>query len=1425
MKQLLILLFTLLVSVPQCMEAADKMLAFPSAEGYGKYVTGGRGGEVCYVTRLDDCSDSNLVPGTLRWALRHNNGGKPRTVLFNVSGTIYLTSKLKLQYPDVSILGQTAPGGGITITGYNMYICRDNVIVRYLRFRAGDVPSTSMTGLDIENADGVILDHCSMTWSMEECLTAYDTDSTTVQWCIIGEGLYNSKNSKGARAYATQWGGEHSTMHHTLITNSHSRAPRFNGVRSSSNNKGDHDYQVDSEFANNVVFNWSASGNQYGGEYDKATVEVPQWCANDPGYNRVYIINNYYRPGPSTKIGAATARYWCAPSSPYGQWYLNGNKFEVDGKFSTKTGVWSAEELAKVNADNYYGAQTGDASRGINLIGSSFTNYVMQSLPYTLSGMEYETAEEAFNNVVNKAGASLPRYDEVDRRLLDEAAGKVDPQFVGASLKANGDYGIIDSPDDITLSKTSQYAADGVVYNNFPFVGMETGDHYAIDSDADGMPDAYEDAVGLDKNNPADGAATTASGYTNLEIYLNGVADGSLNKADYETSAVPVTPGTSSAPQYITVTYSTDDAEVEGEMPAPKVLPYGSDITIPVNNSLYKEGYTLTAWSGNDYTLYPGQTILFTSDVTLRPVFTKNATTLEQRTAPVVAVFENEDNLLERNGILVTHASIGTEDVDMAIAYMDGALAVPTSEGSYAVVTYADGTSQTFTGTEAKVKDAAIGMVTVVFPYKKAVEGVSGSGDATVTWEWAGTPTAKGAITPEAVEGAFSSVTGAINEDAFTVGSSKKPGSKCVAVSPKAKVSSFKAGGSNYISFAVTPAEGIKFKASNISFKSGHFGTNGGILAVTQTLGSDGKETVLKSAITIARDAYTDVSIDLTSTTLSAEPYIIKVYVYSLDPGKQVGIRDVNITGTWEGTAVPPVTYTVTPVAKPAKGGTMTVTPQADSYAKGKEVTLTATPNNGYNFVGWGTIDGQFIDAAQSITTTVDTDTVLIAHFRALDDYEDIFLNCGPYDAAVRTADELKMALKAASEREDLAERFRIFLYDGTYDFGTTAKTAVPQNTSLIGESQQGVLIVNNPGAVTSYQEQTPVLFIDQNQNNVYMQDLTIRQGRDWASKKSAGQAIALRQRGKQAVYKNVTLQGVQDTYYLNKADASAYFEDCTISGEVDFIYGDGTMFFKNCTLTPLSSAAYITASNAQPGYKGIVFTDCTITGEASAAGYHLGRPWGDSPAVTYIGTRMDILPADKGWGSMTSGLVCRFHEYGSTDASGNALDLSARSLAGCSAAAGSDSPVISAEEAAQYSIDNVFPTWDPQALTRQATAATPVIGDGILSWQNVDNTAIGTAICLNGKVIALTQETSCEVTEPGDYTIRAINAMGGLGEPSGIATSAGCLTAPTVAAQDSGAIYTVAGVRVADAQSAAQRRATLAPGIYIKDKKAFVVK
>ena len=146
--------------------AQQVLTAFPGAEGYGKFVTGGRGGNVYYVTTLEDCADNNLVEGTLRWALRSGDD-TPRTVLFKVCGTIYLTSELKLQHPNVTIAGQTAPGGGICIAGCKFYVCKPNVIIRHIRFRAGDIPTKSYPALDMENTRNVIIDHCSFTWSME----------------------------------------------------------------------------------------------------------------------------------------------------------------------------------------------------------------------------------------------------------------------------------------------------------------------------------------------------------------------------------------------------------------------------------------------------------------------------------------------------------------------------------------------------------------------------------------------------------------------------------------------------------------------------------------------------------------------------------------------------------------------------------------------------------------------------------------------------------------------------------------------------------------------------------------------------------------------------------------------------------------------------------------------------------------------------------------------------------------------------------------------------------------------------------------------------------------------------------------------------------------------------------------------------------
>jgi len=521
------------------------LIAFPGAEGWGKYTTGGRmidsrGAKVYYVTRNDDCDGNNLVEGTLRWALLSGDD-TPRTVLFNTCGTIYLTSKLSVK-ANTSIIGQTAPGGGVCIAGYPLKITNPNVIVRHIRFREGDLPTASMTALDVENTHHVILDHCSMTWSMEENLTLYDCDSTTIQWSILSEGLYSSKNVKGSRAYATQWGGEHGTMHHCLISNCNSRTPRFNGVRTESSASGGHDRYVDNEFINNVVFNWGKQNSVYGGECYKH-------LNGGDNYNRVYMINNYFRPGPCTK---GTKRRFFVGASGYdggegmGQWYLKGNKFETGSKYAGTSTAWTDASLTRVNADNFYGFTTGSEERAFDAHdGNTQAVYdkIVLSAPVLSSNVETETADEAFVSVTSKAGASLPRYDEEDTRLLAEAYGTVEPKFYGTDDAGNISRaaGIINTPADIEFTETDSFVAldeatgQLITTDMWPFLGMRDGECRVTDTDGDGMPDAYETSVGLNPNDAADGYQLTGSGYSNLEIFLNGVADGTIDMSLYTT--------------------------------------------------------------------------------------------------------------------------------------------------------------------------------------------------------------------------------------------------------------------------------------------------------------------------------------------------------------------------------------------------------------------------------------------------------------------------------------------------------------------------------------------------------------------------------------------------------------------------------------------------------------------------------------------------------------------------------------------------------------------------------------------------------------------------------------------------------------------------------------------------------------------------
>lgn len=598
--------------------------AFPGCEGWGRFTTGGRmidgrGSKVYYVTRLDDPANAESVEGTFRWAL-NSGDDTPRTILFKVGGTIYLNSKLSARHPNVTIAGQTAPGGGICIAGYTLKLNRPNTIVRHLRFREGDLMASSMSPLDVENTHHIVLDHCSMTWSMEENLTMYDCDSTTLQWCIIGEGLYSSKNVKGSRGYATQWGGEHGTMHHCLITNCNSRSPRFNGVRTSN------DTYVDNEFINNVIFNWASRGAVYGGE---------NYTAKN-GYDRVYMINNYYRPGPATKRNVTGSRWFvnCSGDDQMGQWYFSGNKFELSSKWAPSNSVWSDATLKLVNENNIYGVASDLSAKAVNLTGgntqANVDKYILTEQTLA-SGVTTTDADQAFKDVTSRAGASLPRYDEIDQRLLDEAAGRIDPQYYG---KTDGQMsrglGIINSPADITLSRhddvvATDEAADSMIHATYwPYLGLEDGECPVTDTDGDGLPDAYETQVGLNPNDGSDAQLLASSGYSHLEEFLNGVADGTIDMKQYTRhqevakanifdaivdgsltsdspsatpalfrtvqAAVDASTGTATKPYFIFIKAGTYDEHVAISKPYTHLMGQGKQNTIITHNLLASNG-------------------------------------------------------------------------------------------------------------------------------------------------------------------------------------------------------------------------------------------------------------------------------------------------------------------------------------------------------------------------------------------------------------------------------------------------------------------------------------------------------------------------------------------------------------------------------------------------------------------------------------------------------------------------------------------------------------------------------------------------------------------------------------------------------------------------------------------------------------------
>lgn len=453
-------------------------LACAWAKGAGETTTGGNGGQVYYVTTLSDEVDQvsgKPLAGTLRYALEQSN---PRIILFRVSGIIHLKSPLKVRSGSFTIYGQSAPGDGICIADYPLIITANNCIVRFLRFRMGAKGSLAdeeeYDALSVNNATNVIIDHCSCSWSVDECVSCYGNKNFTMQYCYITESLRNCGHSKGNHGYGGIWGGENVSFHHNLIAHHDSRNPRF-----------DHDYvtskvkntQMKVDFINNVVYNWGGN-SAYGGE--SASKSGNQRCIN--------YINNYYKPGPATKSGVKARLL--NPTTKCGNCADSQGGTVIPGKFYLVGNYMYGSN--DVTADNWSGVfpdESGKKSQCQADARFTFDNAYTQE----------QSAQEAYETVLTKAGCSLHR-DAIDERIVREVRDQ-NATYSGSKSQVRG---IIDLPEDV---------------GGWPTYAQGT---IPQDSDGDGMPDDWETKHALNPNKYSDATQQTlVSGHTNLEVYLN----------------------------------------------------------------------------------------------------------------------------------------------------------------------------------------------------------------------------------------------------------------------------------------------------------------------------------------------------------------------------------------------------------------------------------------------------------------------------------------------------------------------------------------------------------------------------------------------------------------------------------------------------------------------------------------------------------------------------------------------------------------------------------------------------------------------------------------------------------------------------------------------------------------------------------------
>lgn len=437
MRKSLYLIISLFISV---FTIHSQTIAFPGAEGFGKFTKGARAATSPTVYHVTNLNDSGT--GSLRDAISQPN----RIVVFDVAGVINIASRLVFS-GNITVAGQTAPGDGVVVYGNGVsFSGAKDVIVRYMRFRMGLKGDSGKDAAGIANGTDMIFDHCSFTWGLDETFSiSWDNKGSepgniTIQNSIIGQGIMT--HSAGGLIQTN--GGV--TLYKNLYVDNKTRNPKVKGLN---------------QYVNNVCYNWGS-----GGGYILGDSEGSSWAA---------IENNYFIKGPSTGGTDAFVR-----ANQYFQVCQSGNylDYTTDG---TMNGVLAVpDDFGPATFVTDYSAFTGSPK------------------PHPVIGNKL-TAEKAYQWIVDSVGPVIPFRDEVDKYIISE-------------IKSLGTLGaLINGEADLALTNT---------------VGNIFSSTKTADTDKDGMPDAWEDANGLDKTNPSDALILHESGYLNIERYINGITSG-----------------------------------------------------------------------------------------------------------------------------------------------------------------------------------------------------------------------------------------------------------------------------------------------------------------------------------------------------------------------------------------------------------------------------------------------------------------------------------------------------------------------------------------------------------------------------------------------------------------------------------------------------------------------------------------------------------------------------------------------------------------------------------------------------------------------------------------------------------------------------------------------------------------------------------